>query len=219
MNLLAIDTSTDRASLALTVDGQVFVQEQAGVKTHALILLPLIDALLKQAAIGIGDLDGIVFGRGPGSFTGLRVACSAAKGLAFAIDRPVYAVSSLAAIAWSVRAAGESLPVLSVIDARMSELYWCLFEDDFSPDLERVSPASAIAVTCEHFCLAGVGAGDYADQFSDSLKQQISSHQVVYPAASAMIGLVQAGWVKPIGVAEAKPVYIRNQVTQGAVRG
>ena len=219
MKLLAIDTSTDRASLALAVGDQLYSQAQDGAKTHALILLPLIDELLAQANLSVADLDGIVFGRGPGSFTGLRVACSAAKGLAYAVDIPVYAVSTLAAIAWSVRQTGETGPILAVMDARMAELYWACIHSDFDTILEQVGPAAQIQLNVPKVCLAGVGYSSYQEKFSTQLQQQIVASLVVYPSASAMIGLVQAGLVNAINPAVAKPVYIRNQVTQGAVRG
>ena len=100
MNLLAFDTSTHRATIALKVNGRLETLSQDGVSTHAKNILPLIDSLIKKCNISFNALDGIVFGAGPGSFTGLRVACSVAKGLAYACDLPLYPVSTLLAIAY-----------------------------------------------------------------------------------------------------------------------
>lgn len=101
--LLAIDASTDQASVALLINGVSISEEQGSQRTHAQILLPMIDKLLTEANSSLNQLDGIVFGCGPGSFTGLRIACSMAKGLAYAHDLPLIPVSSLAAIAWTAR--------------------------------------------------------------------------------------------------------------------
>src|ERR1700733_12183845 len=99
MNLLAIDTSTTRASLAINLGGEILSKEQDAQHSHARLLLPMIEQLLAEAQLTINQLDGIVYGCGPGSFTGLRIACSIAKGLAYAHDLPLFPVSSLAAIA------------------------------------------------------------------------------------------------------------------------
>ena len=99
MKLLAIDTSTERASVALAVGQEIQSREHLAQRQHAQFLLPVIDELLSEAGLTISQLDGIVFGRGPGSFTGLRIACSIVKGLAYAHDLAVYPVSSLLTIA------------------------------------------------------------------------------------------------------------------------
>lgn len=123
MNLLAIDTSTELASVALLYNGRLASREQGAQRQHAQLLLPMIEELLTSAGIELKQLDGIVFGEGPGSFTGLRIACSIAKGLAYAANLPLYPVSSLLAIA-SQENIQEGTAVLSVIDARMNQLYW-----------------------------------------------------------------------------------------------
>ena len=105
MNLLAIDTSTEHATVAVTAHGELFSEEQGSMRQHAQFLLPMVERMLGLAGLSLTQLDGIVFGRGPGSFTGLRIACSVAKGLAYAHDLPLYPVSSLAAIAYEAHQA------------------------------------------------------------------------------------------------------------------
>ena len=128
MTLLAIDTSTERATVALAVGDTVFHDEKHNVREHAQCLLPMINGLLEKAAVSLSQLDGIVFGCGPGSFTGLRITCSMAKALAYAHDLPLFPVSSLAAIANKVYHVTENLKpdthVLAMLDARMQQVYF-----------------------------------------------------------------------------------------------
>lgn len=213
MKLLAIDTSTDTATVALAVNGEIYTEEQAGMRQHAQFLLPMIERLLALAGLSCQKLDGIVFGRGPGSFTGLRIACSVAKGLAYAHDLPMYPVSSLAAIAHEV---GLGQRILTLIDARMHQVYWAYFSKDSFDAPEQVSVASEIKLPSDSpFILAGVGFEPYALQLPIELQAQIIQQRMIYPRAKAMIRLVEMGHIKAISAEAALPVYVRNQVTQG----
>ena len=213
MKLLAIDTSTDLATVALTVNGELYTEEQTGTRQHAQFLLPMIDRLLSMAGLSCHELEGIVFGRGPGSFTGLRIACSVAKGLAYAHDLPMYPVSGLAAIAYEI---GLGVPVLTMIDARMHQVYWAYFEKDLVNVPEQVSaPEDIELIIAKPLILAGVGFEPYAHQLPSALQAHIIQQQVVFPRAQSMVGLVESGKIKPISAKAALPVYVRNQVTQG----
>lgn len=222
MNVLAIDSSTEIASLALRTGEKLLTLEEGQQKAHAKVLLPLIDNLLSQAALRISQLDAIVFGRGPGSFTGLRVACSLAKGLAYPHDIPLIPVSTLAAIAFE---AGKGLTfedttVLAVLDARMQEVYWGVYKPPCYQALEQVSPAAAVQLPqSAPVILAGVGFEAYVDSMPQAVREQIGQQQRVYPKASAMIALAETGKLATVSVREARPVYIRNKVTQGDKRG
>lgn len=142
MKLLAFDTSTDACSMALQIDDQRRVDHRVVPQQHAQLLLPALDALLADAGLSPGALDGVVFGRGPGSFTGVRIAAAAAQGLAMAADIGVIGVSSLAAMArvaldepsdsdtgagTGLLPASGSIPVFATLDARMGEIYAALF--------------------------------------------------------------------------------------------
>jgi tRNA threonylcarbamoyladenosine biosynthesis protein TsaB len=216
MNLLAIDTSTEITSVALLSGEQLIHQEQSGQKTQAQFLLPMIDALMHEADVQMQQLDGIVFGCGPGSFTGLRIACSVAKGLAFAHDLALIPVSSLASIVWRVRqdTLMKDSAVLAVLDARMHELYWAYYAPEQFIAEERVSPVSEIIVPKnQSVVLAGVGIEEYGAGFSQDIQDQIALKLTLYPNASAMIELVRATGIKAIPASEAQPVYVRNKVT------
>jgi tRNA threonylcarbamoyladenosine biosynthesis protein TsaB len=222
MKLLAIDTSTEMASVALCVGDDFLCEDQPGSRSHAQLLLPIIHGLLSQADVSINQLDAIVFGRGPGSFTGLRIACSIAKGLAYAHDLGVIPVSSLAAIAYAVREKEKyaKLPVLAVLDARMHELYWGYFPVDSLFAEDKLQAASAIKLPSDKpLLLAGVGFEPYVADLPKSLTAHISTQIDCYPSAAAMIRLAMQAKLKPIAAASAEPVYVRNQVTQGDSRG
>ncbi|WP_081964912.1 tRNA (adenosine(37)-N6)-threonylcarbamoyltransferase complex dimerization subunit type 1 TsaB [Legionella norrlandica] len=218
MKLLAIDTSTELASVAILVGDKIICREQDSQRTHAQLILPMIDELTAQAEWHLHQLDGIIFGCGPGSFTGLRIACSIAKGLAYANDLPLIPVSSLAAIAWAARESKSdfNLPVLSVLDARMQEMYWGLFLEQQLLAEAHINAVNDIQLPADQsFVLAGVGIDLYWASFSEEIKSQISEVLNVFPTASAMIRLAQKANIKPVSIAEAQPVYVRNQVTQG----
>ncbi len=224
MNLLAIDTSTESASVALSIDGELRSQEQGAQRSHARLLLPMVEQLLSGAQVSLSQLDGIVYGRGPGSFTGLRIACSVAKGLAYAQDLPLYPVSSLAAIANEVLFTHDKPPntkVLALLDARMNQLYWACFAQDSSEVVEQVSAAADIECRASEtpLILAGLGYEFYLPQMSQALQARIAKLYLINPKAEAMIRLVLTGTIKPVSASEALPVYIRNQITQGEPRG
>lgn len=224
MNLLAIDTSTEYASVALTVEGKIYAKEQGAMRSHARLILPIIEQLLADASMSMGQLDAIVYGQGPGSFTGLRIACSVAKGLAYAHDLPLYPVSSLAAIADEVLHQHEHLAnskVLAVIDARMNQLYWACFNQKGEEPVEQVFHAADLVVesTEAPLILAGVGYETYLPQFTAALKARISQSFTIYPKAEAMLRLVLRGEIKTVSAMNALPRYIRNQITQGEPRG
>ncbi|MDX1837401.1 tRNA (adenosine(37)-N6)-threonylcarbamoyltransferase complex dimerization subunit type 1 TsaB [Legionella taurinensis] len=224
MNLLAIDTSTAEASIGLSVNGRLWHESHQAERLHAQFILPAIERLLNQADCSLPQLDGIAFGRGPGSFTGLRIACSVAKGLAYAHDLPLYPVSSLAAIAeeylhqHQIPWGGQ--PVLALLDARMQQLYWACFTDATLDVEEQVSDAADIPVPdTETIVLAGAGFATYRSQLSTQIIDKVSIEKTIFPQAPAMIRLVQAQKIKAVDAKDASPVYIRNKVTQGEARG
>jgi tRNA threonylcarbamoyladenosine biosynthesis protein TsaB len=119
MNILALETSTEYCSVALWQDGAIVERCDLAVQKHSEMLIAMLDALLKDAGVRIQDMDGIAFGKGPGSFTGVRIACGAAQGLAFGASLPVAGVCTLEALA---EASGKE-KVIAALDARMGEIY------------------------------------------------------------------------------------------------
>ena len=126
MKLLAFETATEACSVALWIDGCVRERFELAPRRHAELALPWADALLREAGIAKSQLDAIAVGRGPGAFTGVRLAIAIAQGIALALERPVVGVSTLAALA--MQADGDR--VLAAIDARMGEVYLGAFERD-----------------------------------------------------------------------------------------
>jgi tRNA threonylcarbamoyladenosine biosynthesis protein TsaB len=210
MNLLAIDTSTHRASIALKVDQNIYTAEETELRRHAEWVLPSIQQLLKEAQVSLSELDGLVFGQGPGSFTGLRVSCSVAKGLALGGNLFLYPVSSLASIAAQVQ--GEN--ILAMIDARMQAWYWAGFHNGHAVTSEQVThPAEVVWNAKGSLVLAGVNFSELYGQLPRDLLAQVVSQQEVYPSALSMIQLVEQGEIQHVSVQDARPKYIRQQVT------
>lgn len=225
MNLLAIDSSTQQASVALSIKGEVRSIEQGAQHSHARLLLPLIEQLLAEAGVGLQQLEAIVFGQGPGSFTGLRISCSLAKGLAYAKDLPLYPVSSLAAIAneaFFVHKGAQNASVLALLDAHMNQVYWAYFgQNALEAQQQQVSAAAEIRPDEAYnpLIVAGVGYESYLQQLAPALQARLSGHFRIYPKAEAMIRLVLTGTITTISASDALPFYLRNQITQGELRG
>ncbi|MFL6661693.1 MAG: tRNA (adenosine(37)-N6)-threonylcarbamoyltransferase complex dimerization subunit type 1 TsaB, partial [Rhizobacter sp.] len=121
--LLAFDTATERTDMALAIGGRTWHREGEGGAKASAAFLPSLLGMLEQAGIGVADLDAIAFGRGPGAFTGLRVACAVAQGLAFGAAKPVLPIDTLLAIAEHARGDASAATVWAVLDARMNEVY------------------------------------------------------------------------------------------------
>jgi tRNA threonylcarbamoyladenosine biosynthesis protein TsaB len=122
--LLALDTATEACSVALLHDGKVTSHYEVIPRLHAQKLLPMIKQLLADAGVALSAVDAIAFGRGPGAFTGVRIAIGVVQGLAFALERPVLPISNLAALAQGALREHGVQQVAAAIDARMDEVYW-----------------------------------------------------------------------------------------------
>ncbi len=222
MNLLAIDTSTERASIALLYEGRIQHLEHNARAQHAKWVLPAVNQLLLEAGITLQQLDGIVFGQGPGSFTGLRIACSIAKGLGYGADLPLYPVSTLKAIVEELQFQKPEYKnhlTCSVIDASMSQIYWSIccnneFQDEhvsFTSDISNLwQVKSNLAIV-----VAGVGLTNYREGLEHAFHKNEATHFVeVYPSATAMVRLVLSGHSLAVSAQHALPTYIRDKVTQ-----
>jgi len=225
MNLLAFDTSTDACTVALQVKGEKLVHHEIAPQKHAQLLLPCIDALLASAGIKANELDAVVFGQGPGSFTGVRIAAAAAQGIAFGCDIGVIPISSLQCLAQSVFREHARSSVLATFDARMGEIYWGFFLADakglMQPSIhDQISPPdwSLIADAIGSNDVAVVGSG--SDAYRETL---VSSELIVkgenhienqFPNAIDLLELAEpmAKSGKLLDAAEAIPVYIRDRV-------
>ncbi|HTH81275.1 MAG TPA: tRNA (adenosine(37)-N6)-threonylcarbamoyltransferase complex dimerization subunit type 1 TsaB [Ramlibacter sp.] len=215
MNLLAFDTSTETLRAAALRSGTSAIeQEGAGGAQASACLLPLLQSLLARAGLALRDLDAIVFGRGPGSFTGLRTACSVAQGLAFGANVPVLGIDTLLAVAEDARRRCGASRVVALLDARMGEIYMGHYVHDGAAwqrdgDILLARP-EAVRVP-EGFVLAGNAFGIYGD----ALPKDAPRVDAV-PSATAMLrlapALIAAGGAHD--AAQALPVYIRDKVAQ-----
>jgi tRNA threonylcarbamoyladenosine biosynthesis protein TsaB len=211
MNLLAIETSTELGSIALWRDGELLRRGCPVGVAHSETLLPLISATLRAAGLGFADLQAVAFAAGPGSFTGLRVACGVAQGLAFAHDLPVVPVGTLEAMA--LASGGQRVIVL--LDARMGEVYHGLFAAGVALAPPAVCPPSLLPVPESTGWLA-CGNGLAAHPL---LRQRLAACVDVWqpglmPDAGAVAHLAVACLARGEGVdaAAAAPLYVRNKV-------
>lgn len=220
MNLLAFDTSTDTLSIAVQQGGQVHEHSGPGGAQASTTLIPAIRALLAQAGLSFAQLDAIVFGRGPGSFTGLRTACAVAQGLAFGARGgqgvPVLPVDTLLAVAEQARAQHGCTRVLATLDARMDEVYAAPFEwqDDaghwLAPQDFGLSAPEAVAAQ-PGWTVAGNARAAYGERLAPQ-----APHVHALPTAAALLrlapALLAAGAAVPADA--ALPRYIRDKVAQ-----
>jgi tRNA threonylcarbamoyladenosine biosynthesis protein TsaB len=177
VRVLAIDTATENCSAALLIDGSVQSREIEMERGHAERILPMVDDLLSSAHLTLKDLDAIAFGRGPGSFTGVRLAVTVTQGLAFGASLGVVPISDLQAVAQRAFRQDATLTrVLVCNDARMSEVYWACFErgGDGLARLEgeeRVSKPSEVKLPSTWSTAVAVGRGFIA--YADPLRTAV----------------------------------------------
>ena len=222
MNLLAIDTSTEACTAALQI-GDRRIEHRVLGRQHAEQLLGQIGELLSTNKIALSDIDALVWGRGPGMFTGLRIGAGVVQGLAYALDRPVVCVSSLAVLAQAHRDSEHN--ILAAIDARMGQVYWAAYRPgEVSVNAiteERVSDPSDVGDLLEG---AVIGTGSGWDQYHELLSASLDSRvqrwvPQQYPAGEALLSLgehlYQQG--KAVPAYEALPVYVRDEVAKKSV--
>jgi tRNA threonylcarbamoyladenosine biosynthesis protein TsaB len=217
VNLLAFDTSTDIMSIAVQASGPGALPLEfsgAGGARASSALVPVIQDLLREAGLRLADLDAVVFGRGPGSFTGLRTACSVAQGLAFGAGIPVLAVDTLLAVAEDARCLEGVEKVMALLDARMDEVYSAAYVCENGHWLQQgktMLGAPEVVAAPAGFALAGNAFAAYGARLP-SAAVRIDA----MPTAAALLrlapALVAAGQAGP--AASATPLYIRDKVAQ-----
>ena len=212
LKILALDTSTEYCSAALWVDGETHFDGCHAGQRHSQVLLPMIDALLARCGITLADLDALAFGEGPGSFTGLRIACGVVQGLAMATDLPVVGVGTLLAMAQAVNASHA----LCCLDARMNEVYAAAYRRNgeaweivFPPGL--YAPAALPQLPSAEWTGCGAGFAAYPDALR-SLVVHVQPDVVPHAREVAILAAVAyaRGGGKP--AEEALPLYLRDKV-------
>jgi tRNA threonylcarbamoyladenosine biosynthesis protein TsaB len=212
LKILAFDTSTELCSAALYLDGIWLMREEMAGNRHSELLLPMVESLLAESGIGLRDLDGLAYGKGPGSFTGLRIGCGVAQGLALGADIPVTGVISLEAMAYSTGAEY----VLACIDARMHEIYAAAYRRESNSMVEVMSPAvlkpANLSVPSEGALIGcGTGFAAYPDLLSGRLSEVRPD---VLPHARDVAQLALPIFTAGLGAAPdtAEPFYVRDKV-------
>ncbi|HEY3432807.1 MAG TPA: tRNA (adenosine(37)-N6)-threonylcarbamoyltransferase complex dimerization subunit type 1 TsaB [Rhodocyclaceae bacterium] len=216
MNLLAFETSTALLSVALQCNGTLLTRSQHHPNGGSDRILPWVRELLAEAGLTLNQLDGIAFGAGPGGFTGIRLSCGIAQGLAYGADLPVIGVGSLEALALESGAAR----VYACLDARMNEVYAAVYELQDGVPVPVVAPvvappAAAPVPPGEGWIGAGDGFSSYAEALATRLGTAVTPLQpTLLPTASAVLRLAAPRFARGEGVAAAlaQPIYVREKV-------
>jgi tRNA threonylcarbamoyladenosine biosynthesis protein TsaB len=232
MKVLAVETATQACSAALYIDGIVTERFELTANEHTRLILPMIDSLMTEAGLKPQQLDVLAFGRGPGSFTGVRIATGVIQGIAFGADLPVVPVSTLAAIAQDFfdkngeKAQGERHAAFNVaftaMDARMREIYWGVYQRDkqgFAGLMGKEAVTPAVDVKFPDITGVGIGSGwgVYSQELMTRLAGRVSyCESDNLPRAGAIARLGARGFEQgmAVSVEQAMPVYLRDKVAK-----
>ncbi len=225
LTLLALDTSTEACSVALFHRGEKTHINELAQRTHTKRILPMIDEILANSGLCLNQVDALAFGRGPGSFTGVRVGAGIAQGLAFGADLPVIPISNLTAMAQASFELHQAENVVAAIDARMNEVYFSqLVREKVRSDFGEVfqwreiiseqvcSPEKAISqLQNDNAFRVGTGWAAYS-QFTE---KNLTGSDIELPNALYMLELARVEFLQKhtISALEIEPIYLRNEVT------
>ncbi|HAV1568612.1 TPA: tRNA (adenosine(37)-N6)-threonylcarbamoyltransferase complex dimerization subunit type 1 TsaB [Enterobacter hormaechei subsp. steigerwaltii] len=222
MRILAIDTATEACSVALWNDGTTFAHFEECPREHTQRILPLVKTILTEGNTSLTDLDALAYGRGPGSFTGVRIGIGIAQGLALGADLPMIGVSTLATMAQGAWRMTGATRVLAAIDARMGEVYWAEYTREengvwHGEETEAVLKPEAVTGRLKQlsgeWATVGTGWPAWPEMAKDTGLTLVDGNMLL-PAAEDMLPiacqLLAAG--KTVAVEHAEPVYLRNTV-------
>lgn len=223
MKILALDTTSGACSVALYNGGQISERFVQAERDHTRRLLPMVDEVLAEAGLALSELSAFAVSRGPGSFTGLRIAISSVQGLAFSADKPVVPVSSLAALALGARRAHpewSEAPIVPMLDARMQQVYWGVYSSDgpnqsLLPEAVQ-NPEQALLSLKESGISAtvhGAGPGWHYEALNGAQVDGLDLNILIHARdiAQLAVPLYQAGVV--VTAEELEPAYLRNEIT------
>lgn len=223
MNLLALDTATEACSAAILTRGELVERYQIAPREHNRLILPMVEEVLAVCGLSANQLDAIAFGRGPGSFTGVRIAAGVAQGFALGLDLPVLPVSTLAALALEAMRSQAADCAFACIDARMHEVYWGEYQRLEGDDLrlsgnETVRPPETVLVTPGR---VGVGVGSGWAAYPEVLRER-AGHRLAgvlpdrFPRAAILARLGAIAFMRGEGLPpeQAQPVYLRDNVAR-----
>lgn len=222
MNLLAIDASTEACSVAILLGDKIYSEFELCPQSHSVVLLPMVDKMLNKVGCQLTDFDALVYGQGPGSFTGVRIGIGVAQGLAFAAELPTIGVSTMQAMAQQAFEQHQQKAVTVAIDARMSEVYCGNYKanDEGIMTLEgdeKVLPPTHFAESLSAGeKVYGVGTGWQAYQSALApVCHNADSVDVLYPNAEFMLAMATAQFKagNTLPAEQAQPVYVRDTVS------
>ena len=221
--ILAIDTATEACSVALWNQGETHALFELCPREHTQRILPMVQQVLAESGVTLAELDALAFGRGPGSFTGVRIGIGIAQGLALGADLPMLGVSTLQTMAQGAWRMTGAQRVLAAIDARMGEVYWGQFERQ--SDGQWLESEGEAVLSPEQALTRAQGLqGDWAQvgtgwqtypQLVAGAPITLHDGQILLPRAEDMLPLALHAWQQgqACPVEQAEPTYLRNEVT------
>lgn len=221
MKLLALDTSEDACSAALNLDGEIMARFELAPRRHTSLILPMMDALLAEAGLMPADLDAVAFGRGPGSFTGLRIAAGVTQGIALGLDIPVLPISTLAALSLGAHRATGATQILAALDARMGEVYFAAYQVLDKDEVRLLGRESLLKPEAVQLPDPGdwLGAGSGWSAHAEILGQTTGLTQNQWRADLlcraediARLAALDFEQGRAVAAEEAIPVYLRDKV-------
>ncbi|RJT47177.1 tRNA (adenosine(37)-N6)-threonylcarbamoyltransferase complex dimerization subunit type 1 TsaB [Rahnella woolbedingensis] len=222
--ILAIDTATEACSVALYNQGETLAHFELCAREHTQRILPMVQQILAEAGLSLAQLDALAFGRGPGSFTGVRIGIGMAQGLSLGAELPLLPVSTLQTMAQGAYRLTGADNVLAAIDARMGEVYWGEFSRNAQgvwsgEETEKViKPEQLLARAPElsgRFATVGTGWVTYPHLLGESPLAELFDGEMLLPHAEDMLPLALRLWENGVRVnpEDAEPTYLRNEVT------
>ena len=243
LTLLALDTSTEACSVALLYNGEKTYLNELAQRTHAKRILPMVDEILTDSGLKLNQLDALAFGRGPGSFTGVRVGVAIAQGLALGADLPVIPISNLTAMAQAAFELYQAENVAAAIDARMNEVYFSQLvrekkctdfgqffiwknlipEQVCSPEkaLVQLANSTALNIATSTATSTALRVGTGWNAYAQFATKGLTGSDIELPDARYMLELARVEWLqqKTISALEIEPIYLRNEVTWKKLAG
>lgn len=221
--ILAIDTATEACSVALLNDQHQLAHFELCAREHTQRILPMVQQILQEGDVTLNDLDALAFGRGPGSFTGVRIGIGIAQGLSLGAGLPLIGISTLMTMAQSAWRLHGATRVLAAIDARMGEVYWAEYQRDGQGNwqgevseavLKPDAAAARMAVLSGEWTCVGTGWQAWP-QLGENSGLVLTRSSVTLPCAEDMLPLAQQALAAGMTVApeHAEPTYLRNEVT------
>jgi tRNA threonylcarbamoyladenosine biosynthesis protein TsaB len=226
--ILAIETATEACSAALAIGENIITRFTIAPREHTKLILTMMDDVLEEAEIQLAQVDAIAFSRGPGAFTGVRIATGVAHGVSLALDKPLLPISTLAAIAQQIYEEQGAKNCLPAIDARMGEIYWGKYslnngvmvlqgeEAVSKPEVLQTASFSSLNNEKVEWIAAGNGWDEYIQQRDIEAFSCIKKIDNILPSAKYISRLAVEDWKqgKAVSVEQAQPIYLRDNVAQ-----